>query len=107
MIEWGNNWARGINYRRNNAVAGFFSQIGQLYMVHHIWSEYIHDTVVRFAFNQCSFYIPGYDNLVSRKETRESAWRKPGWDECVAYTVPLIREMRSRWMSPNSFSPIK
>lgn len=38
MIEWGNNWARGINYRRNNAVAGFFSQIGQLYMVHHIWS---------------------------------------------------------------------
>ncbi|KAI7694705.1 hypothetical protein SSS_03936 [Sarcoptes scabiei] len=39
MIEWGNNWARGINFRRNNAIAGFFSQIGQLYMVHHIWSE--------------------------------------------------------------------
>ncbi|KAH9395338.1 Nipsnap [Tyrophagus putrescentiae] len=86
MIEWGNNWARGINYRRNNAVAGFFSQIGQLYMVHHIWR---------------------YEDLVSRKETRESAWRQPGWDECVGYTVPLIREMRSRWMSPNSFSPIK
>lgn len=37
MIEWGNNWARGITYRRGAAVAGFFSQIGQLYMVHHIW----------------------------------------------------------------------
>lgn len=40
MIEWGNNWARGINYRANK-VAGFFSQIGQLYMVHHIWRESI------------------------------------------------------------------
>ncbi|KAF8783060.1 Protein NipSnap like protein [Argiope bruennichi] len=32
------NWARGINYRKSSAVAGFFSQIGQLYMVHHIWT---------------------------------------------------------------------
>ncbi|GIY58902.1 protein NipSnap [Caerostris darwini] len=86
MIEWGNNWARGINYRKSSAVAGFFSQIGQLYMVHHIWT---------------------YKDLMSRKEYREAAWRKPGWDECVAYTVPLIREMRSRWLRPTSFSPIK
>jgi hypothetical protein len=29
MIEWGNNWARAINYRRNNdeAYAAFFSQV--------------------------------------------------------------------------------
>ncbi|XP_015913272.1 protein NipSnap [Parasteatoda tepidariorum] len=86
MIEWGNNWARGITYRKSSAVAGFFSQIGQLYMVHHIWS---------------------YKDLMSRKEFREAAWRKPGWDECVAYTVPLIREMKSRWLRPTSFSPIK
>ncbi|XP_054715887.1 protein NipSnap-like [Uloborus diversus] len=86
MIEWGNNWARGVTYRKSSAVAGFFSQIGQLYMVHHIWS---------------------YKDLLSRKEFREAAWRKPGWDECVAYTVPLIREMRSRWLRPTSFSPIK
>ena len=39
MSEWGNNWARGITFRRENAVAGFFSQIGQLHMVHHFWSE--------------------------------------------------------------------
>ena len=24
--------------------------------------------------------------MLSRKEIREAAWRKPGWDECVAYT---------------------
>ncbi|KAJ8964967.1 hypothetical protein NQ314_004484 [Rhamnusium bicolor] len=41
MIEWGNNWARAINFRQNNeeAFAGFFSQIGRLYNVHHIWCK--------------------------------------------------------------------
>lgn len=88
MIEWGNNWAKAINYRRNNneSFAGFFSQIGRLYNVHHIWC---------------------YKNLQARMETRESAWRSPGWDECVAYTVPLIRETHSRILSPTSFSPTK
>ncbi|KAI5722277.1 hypothetical protein M8J76_006215 [Diaphorina citri] len=86
MIEWGNNWARAITHRRNNdeAFAGFFSQVGRLYNVHHFWC---------------------YKDLASRKETRESAWRSPGWDECVAYTVPLIREMQSRILLPTSFSP--
>ncbi|KAJ9580301.1 hypothetical protein L9F63_004041, partial [Diploptera punctata] len=86
MIEWGNNWARAINYRRNNdeAFAAFFSQIGRLYNVHHVWC---------------------YKDLQARKETREAAWRSPGWDECVAYTVPLIREMHSRILQPTSFSP--
>ncbi|PSN30013.1 Protein NipSnap, partial [Blattella germanica] len=86
MIEWGNNWARAINYRRNNdeAFAAFFSQIGRLYNVHHVWC---------------------YKDLQARKETRESAWRSPGWDECVAYTVPLIREMHSRILHPTPFSP--
>lgn len=51
--------------------------------------------------------ILGYKDLQSRKETRESAWRSPGWDECVAYTVPLIREMHSRILNPTSFSPTK
>lgn len=41
MIEWGNNWARGIQYRQagNVPFAGFFSQIGRLYNVHHIWCK--------------------------------------------------------------------
>jgi hypothetical protein len=88
MIEWGNNWARAINYRRNNneAYAGFFSQIGRLYNVHHIWC---------------------YKSYQERKETRENAWQQPGWDECVAYTVPLIREMHCRILTPTDFSPTK
>ncbi|XP_012288044.1 protein NipSnap [Orussus abietinus] len=88
MIEWGNNWARAINYRRNNdeAFAGFFSQIGRLYNVHHIWC---------------------FKDLQARKEIRENAWRTPGWDKCVEYTVPLIREMHSHILNPTSFSPTK
>jgi len=86
MIEWGNNWAKAINHRMNNdePFAGFFSQIGRLYNVHHIWV---------------------YKNLQQRKETREAAWRSPGWDECVAYTVPLIRDMHCRILVPTEFSP--
>ncbi|GAB1604580.1 protein NipSnap-like [Argonauta hians] len=88
MIEWGNNWARGIQHRRTNneAVAGFFSSIGHLYTAHHLWA---------------------YEDLQTRKETREAAWRRPGWDECVAYTVPLIRHMESRILIPTPFSPLQ
>ncbi|XP_050420512.1 protein NipSnap [Adelges cooleyi] len=86
MIEWGNNWARAINHRRSNdePFAGFFSQVGRLYNVHHFWC---------------------YKNLEVRTQTREAAWRSPGWDECVAYTVPLIKEMQSKILHPTPFSP--
>lgn len=85
MIEWANAWSRGVKHR-DNGVAGFFSQIGQLYQVHHIWR---------------------YEDLQARKDVRENAWRKPGWDECVAITVPNIVYLNSKWMSPNKFSPIR
>ena len=32
------------------------------------------------------FVFVGYESLQDRKEIREAAWRRPGWDECVAYT---------------------
>lgn len=85
MIEWGNNWAKSIHYRQedNEAFAGFFSQVGRLYNVHHIWC---------------------YQSLQHRKQVRESSWQKPGWDECVAYTVPLIQNFQSRIITPNRFS---
>uniref|UniRef100_A0A8C5N6G6 Protein NipSnap homolog 1-like n=1 Tax=Gouania willdenowi TaxID=441366 RepID=A0A8C5N6G6_GOUWI len=67
MIEWGNHWARAISYRQENkeAVSGFFSQIGDLYVVHHLWA---------------------YESLQAREETRNSAWMKEGWDVNVFYT---------------------
>uniref|UniRef100_A0A7M4FVW2 Nipsnap homolog 2 n=2 Tax=Crocodylus porosus TaxID=8502 RepID=A0A7M4FVW2_CROPO len=88
MIEWGNYWARAIRFRQDSeeAVGGFFSQIGQLYMVHHLWA---------------------YKDLLTREEIRNAAWHKPGWDELVYYTVPLIQEMESRIMIPLKISPLQ
>ncbi|XP_053543848.1 protein NipSnap homolog 2 isoform X2 [Ictalurus punctatus] len=88
MIEWGNYWARAIELRQQNneAVGGFFSQIGNLYMVHHLWA---------------------YKDLQSREETRNAAWQHEGWDEAVYYTVPLIQHMESRIMIPLKTSPLK
>ncbi|NXN08977.1 NIPS2 protein, partial [Indicator maculatus] len=88
MIEWGNYWARAIRFRQDNneAVGGFFSQIGQLYMVHHLWA---------------------YKDLQTREDIRNAAWNKPGWDELVYYTVPLIQEMESRIMIPLKISPLQ
>ncbi|ESO97698.1 hypothetical protein LOTGIDRAFT_104108 [Lottia gigantea] len=88
MIEWGNNWARGIKHRSEQEapVAGFLTHIGEQYNVHHLWC---------------------YKDLQTRKFTREAAWSRPGWDECVAYTVPLIRHMQSRILIPTPFSPLQ
>ncbi|KAI9548278.1 Protein NipSnap 2 [Dissostichus eleginoides] len=88
MIEWGNYWARAIEFRQQNqeAVGGFFSQIGRLYTVHHLWA---------------------YKDLQSRENTRNLAWQHDGWDEVVYYTVPLIQNMESRIMIPMKNSPLK
>jgi hypothetical protein len=66
MIEWGNNWARAISYRRNNdeAFAGFFSQIGRLYNVHHIWckcllfNSVIYLDVSKTVASEMSYFLP-------------------------------------------------
>jgi len=89
MYEWGNCWARGLQHRKtekNEPVAGFMSQIGEQHMVHHMWA---------------------YTDLQTRKETREAAWSRPGWDDVVSYTVPLIRHMKSRILVPTPFSPLQ
>jgi len=88
MYEWGNCWSRGIRNRgtNNEAVCGFFTQIGELSNVEHLWA---------------------YEDLQTRKETREAAWSRPGWDEVVSYTVPLIRHMKSRILIPTPFSPLQ
>lgn len=87
MIEWGNNWARGINYRQNNNVpfAGFFSQIGRLYNVHHIWCKWFKcvshlkfQLIGNLIICECTLDSLGYKSLQDRKESRESAWRAPG-----------------------------
>ena len=88
MIEWGNSWAKGISYRKehNQNVGGFFAQVGQLYMVFHIWA---------------------YKDMAARQHIRQETWSKPGWDSTVAYTVPLISRMQSKILIPNEFSHLQ
>nr|XP_039248148.1 protein NipSnap homolog 1-like [Styela clava] len=88
LIEWANSWARGISNRQTNneAVGGFFSEIGDLNIVHHLWA---------------------YKDLHHRKVTRGKAWTSEGWDNVVYYTVPLIREMKSQIMIPLPHSPLQ
>uniref|UniRef100_A0A914DX76 NIPSNAP domain-containing protein n=1 Tax=Acrobeloides nanus TaxID=290746 RepID=A0A914DX76_9BILA len=82
MIEWGNAYAKGITYRRDFSqdVGGFFAHVGQLYMVFYIWA---------------------YKDTIARNETRQQIWSKPGWDNTVAYTVPLLSKMQSKILIPN------
>lgn len=43
MIEWANNWVKGINYRRDfqQDVGGWFTQVGSLYVVYHLWGKHV------------------------------------------------------------------
>jgi len=86
LIEWGNKWGNAIKIRRKDAVAGFFSQVGELYTVHHLWAYY---------------------DMQHRKEERENMWQVPGWDDCVAATVPLVRHMTARILLPTPNSPMQ
>ena len=60
LIEWGNLWHKGVQHRPDAKVLGVFSQIGELYNVHHMWS---------------------YKDFQHRKQMRTNAWAKPGWSE--------------------------
>ena len=91
MIEWGNFWAKAIrmrDYKHNEAYLGMFSQIGSLYNVKHIWC---------------------YDSLADRKEAREAVWQRQQlqWQDVIAGTMPLIRQMSSKIMIPLHYSPTK
>ena len=88
LIEWGQAWRQGILYRGSNeeAVHGWFAQIGQLHTVYHLWT---------------------YPDLPQRRDTRQLAWNTPGWDDCVINTVPLILTMDTAILSPAPFSPLK
>jgi NIPSNAP len=36
------------------------------------------------------FFMPAFKSLQDRKEVREAAWSRPGWDECVTRTGVLF-----------------
>jgi len=88
MYDWGNYWAKGINCRKNVRAdipyGGFFSQLGHINTIYHIWC---------------------YTDLADRKACREGTWHNPEWNDVVLNTVPLIRNMRTRILEPLPFSP--
>ncbi|KAJ3251274.1 hypothetical protein HDU77_006005, partial [Chytriomyces hyalinus] len=62
LLEWKNEWQKGIHARKKfiKPVGAWFSQIGDLHVVHHMWQ---------------------YPNLAVRKEMREKAWEIEGWNK--------------------------
>jgi hypothetical protein len=88
LLEWETTWRKGIEARRKfiAPVGAWFSQIGRLHQVHHMWQ---------------------YPNLQKRREMREAAWQIDGWAETVSKTSQLANSMDSYILAPLPFSPLK
>lgn len=88
MYDWGNYWAKGIKCRTrvrdDIPYAGFFTQLGKIHTIYHMWV---------------------YSDLADRKDCRMDTWHNPEWNEIVANTVPLIKNMETRILEPLPFSP--
>jgi len=77
-------------------VGGFFTQIGDLYVVHHLWgmkrpfSSPFDHCILKSGNTFKSLKIfnvfLAYKDLQSREQTRNAAWLKEGWDVNVHYT---------------------
>ncbi|KAH9486253.1 Protein NipSnap-like protein 2 [Psilocybe cubensis] len=88
LLEWENTWRRGIEARRKSVapVGAWFSQVGRLHQVHHMWQ---------------------YPDLQTRRDIREKAWQIDGWAETVSKTAQLAESMDAFILTPLSFSPLK
>ena len=60
LIEKENLWHKGVQYGFDAQALGVFSQIEQLYNVHHMWS---------------------YKHFQLGKQMRPNAWTKPRWSD--------------------------
>ncbi|KAJ1965417.1 hypothetical protein H4R35_007063 [Dimargaris xerosporica] len=88
LLEWESNWRSGIECRKDHEkpIGAWFSQLGQLNQVHHMWA---------------------YPDLETRRLNREEAWTKDGWAQTVYNTVRLIDEMHTSILMPLPYSPLK
>ena len=88
LLEWENAWRSGIEARKQfvKPVGAWFSQVGRLHQVHHLWQ---------------------YPNLETRKQTREKAWKVDGWSDTVHKTGQLARTMDAAILTALPFSPLK
>jgi hypothetical protein len=67
LLEWESHWKKGLEIRRQycTPVGAWFTQLGELSQVHHMWT---------------------YPDLETRKRNREAAWSASGWAETVYNT---------------------
>ncbi|KAI9270430.1 hypothetical protein BDA99DRAFT_320171 [Phascolomyces articulosus] len=88
LLEWETEWRKGLECRRQfcEPVGAWFSQLGELHSVHHMWT---------------------YPDLQTRKTTREDAWNVDGWAETVYKTVRLVDNMSSYILKPLNYSPLR
>ncbi|KAF8477556.1 hypothetical protein BDZ91DRAFT_769602 [Kalaharituber pfeilii] len=88
LLEWETHWRRGLEARKNvmEGVGAWFTQVGSLNMVHHLWQ---------------------FGDLRDRQLAREASWSKKGWSETVHKTVSLIGKMQSRILVPLPWSPVR
>ncbi|KAF8602047.1 NIPSNAP-domain-containing protein [Ceratobasidium sp. AG-I] len=88
LLEWEAAWRRGIEARKQfvKPVGAWFSQVGRLHQVHHLWQ---------------------YPNLETRKALREKAWKVDGWSDTVHKTGQLANTMDAYILSALPFSPLK
>jgi hypothetical protein len=87
LIEWSTFWSEGLRTKKresNNIVGAWFSQLGSLYHVHHMWY---------------------FEDLHSRRVLRDKLWKDENWTESVANTVAFIDRMDAQVLqllaSPN------
>jgi hypothetical protein len=69
-----------------NLVGYFFTEIGELNRVVHMW---------------------GYDSLAERERRRAELAKSEAWKSYLATVMPLIIEMKTRILTPAPFSPIR
>ncbi|KAG7530307.1 hypothetical protein FFLO_05140 [Filobasidium floriforme] len=88
LLEWEHAWKRGLEARKRfvQPAGGWFSQVGTLHEVHHLWQ---------------------YPNLAERKLTREQAWNVSGWSHTVQETVKLAQSMKCSILLPCAWSTLK
>jgi len=88
MLEWKHHWQKGLACRVKfcQPVGAWFSQLGKLHHVHHIWA---------------------YSDLEARKLQREAAWQIDGWANTVTHTVRLVNHMNASILTPLAYSPLK
>jgi len=96
MYDWSNYWARGIRCRQSVRpdipYAGFFSQLGQLHTIYHIWC---------------------YKNLEDRDISRLKTWDDEHfgynweWHNTIWKTSHYIKTMSSKLLVPLMCSPTK